>query len=98
MGSLKFEADWAPRTSTDVIPARYRIPAPSQEGIISSELISVYKWRGGFQIRWPLCCCCCTTEHFCVTYSFIHQWLYSPVLGPGRLFSFVNLYTIDRTP
>jgi hypothetical protein len=27
----------------------------------------------------------------------IHQWLYSPWLGPGRCFSFVFLYTVGRT-
>jgi hypothetical protein len=25
--------------------------------------------------------------------SFIHQWLYSPLLGPGLFFSFVNFFT-----
>jgi hypothetical protein len=30
----------------------------------------------------------------CHTYvSFIHQWLYSPLLGPGLLFSFVIFFT-----
>jgi hypothetical protein len=28
----------------------------------------------------------------------IHQWLYSPLLGHGRCFSFVILYTVGRTP
>jgi hypothetical protein len=32
------------------------------------------------------------------SYSFIHQWLYSPLLGPGPFYSFVILYTVDRTP
>jgi hypothetical protein len=31
-------------------------------------------------------------------YLFIHQWLYGPLLGPGRFFSFVILYTVSRTP
>jgi hypothetical protein len=31
-------------------------------------------------------------------FSFIRQWPYSPLLGPGRFFSFVILYTISRTP
>jgi hypothetical protein len=26
-------------------------------------------------------------------YSFIHQWLYSPSLGPGLFFSYVNFFT-----
>jgi hypothetical protein len=30
--------------------------------------------------------------------SFIHQWLYSTLLGPYRFFSFVILYTVGRTP
>jgi hypothetical protein len=29
--------------------------------------------------------------------SFIHQWLYSPVLGLGRFFNFVNVCTVVRT-
>jgi hypothetical protein len=32
-------------------------------------------------------------------HSFIHQWIYSPLLGPGLLFSFVIFFTQDgRTP
>jgi hypothetical protein len=31
-------------------------------------------------------------------HSFIHQWLYSLMLGPGWFFSFVILYTAGRTP
>jgi hypothetical protein len=30
--------------------------------------------------------------------SFIHQWLCSPLLGPGHSFTFVILYTVGRTP
>jgi hypothetical protein len=30
--------------------------------------------------------------------SFIHQWLYIPLLGCGRYFNFVILYTICRNP
>jgi hypothetical protein len=30
--------------------------------------------------------------------SFIHQWVYSPLLGSGRFFSFVILYRVRRTP
>jgi hypothetical protein len=30
--------------------------------------------------------------------SCIHQWLYSPLLGPGRFFNFVILHTVGRTP
>jgi hypothetical protein len=30
--------------------------------------------------------------------SFIHQWFYRHVLGPGHFFSFVILYTVGRTP
>jgi hypothetical protein len=30
--------------------------------------------------------------------EFIHQWLYNPLLGPGRFFSFVIPYTVSRTP
>jgi hypothetical protein len=30
--------------------------------------------------------------------SFIHQWLYSPLLGPGEFLSFVILFTVCRTP
>jgi hypothetical protein len=30
--------------------------------------------------------------------SFSHQWLYSPLLGPGRFLNFVILYTVGRTP
>jgi hypothetical protein len=26
-------------------------------------------------------------------HSFVHQWLYSPLLGPGRFLSFVILHT-----
>jgi hypothetical protein len=26
-------------------------------------------------------------------HSFIHQWLYSPLLGPGLFFSFVIIFT-----
>jgi hypothetical protein len=35
-----------------------------------------------------------------VIHSFIHHWLYSPLLDPGRSFlsSFVILYTVGRTP
>jgi hypothetical protein len=28
-----------------------------------------------------------------VIHSFIHQWLYSPLSGPGLLFSFVFIFT-----
>jgi hypothetical protein len=31
-------------------------------------------------------------------HSFIHQWLYSPLLGPDRVFSFVIIYTVSWTP
>jgi hypothetical protein len=31
-------------------------------------------------------------------HSFIHEWFYSPLLGPGRLLSFVIVYTVSRTP
>jgi hypothetical protein len=32
-------------------------------------------------------------------FPFIHQWLYSPLLGPGLFFSFIIfLYTDGRTP
>jgi hypothetical protein len=31
-------------------------------------------------------------------YSFIHQWLYSPLLSPGWFLSFVILYTVGRPP
>jgi hypothetical protein len=30
--------------------------------------------------------------------EFIHQWLYSPLLGPGRFFSFVIRYRVDMFP
>jgi hypothetical protein len=30
--------------------------------------------------------------------SFIHQWLYSPLLGPGLFFIFVIFFTDGRTP
>jgi hypothetical protein len=30
--------------------------------------------------------------------SFIHQWLYSPLLGRGRISSFVMLYTVGSIP
>jgi hypothetical protein len=30
--------------------------------------------------------------------SFIHQWLYSPLSGPGPFFSFANFYTAGGTP
>jgi hypothetical protein len=33
-----------------------------------------------------------------IIYSSFHHWLYSPFLGPGRFFSFVILYTADRSP
>jgi hypothetical protein len=34
-----------------------------------------------------------------IRYSFIHQWLYSPLLGPGLFFSYVIFfYTVGRTP
>jgi hypothetical protein len=26
-------------------------------------------------------------------HSFIHQWLYSPLLGPGLFFSFIIIFT-----
>jgi hypothetical protein len=29
--------------------------------------------------------------------SFVHQWLYSLLLGPCHFFSFVILYTVDST-
>jgi hypothetical protein len=33
------------------------------------------------------------------THRFIHQWLYTPLLGPGLFFSFINdFYTVGRTP
>jgi hypothetical protein len=32
-----------------------------------------------------------------VYYSFIHQWFYSFLLGPGCFFSFVMLYTVGKT-
>jgi hypothetical protein len=31
-------------------------------------------------------------------HSFIHQWLYSPLLGPGLFFSFVIVFTDCRIP
>jgi hypothetical protein len=31
-------------------------------------------------------------------HSFIHVWLYSPMLDLGRLFSFSVFYTVDRSP
>jgi hypothetical protein len=31
-------------------------------------------------------------------HSFIHQRLYSPLLGPSGIFSFVIIYTISRSP
>jgi hypothetical protein len=31
-------------------------------------------------------------------HSFIHQWLCSHLVGPGRFFSFVILYTAGSTP
>jgi hypothetical protein len=31
-------------------------------------------------------------------HSFFHQWLYSPLLGPGLFFSFVIFFTVGRTP
>jgi hypothetical protein len=37
-------------------------------------------------------------RYSCLIFSFIHQWLYSPLLGPGLCFSFVILYTVGRTP
>jgi hypothetical protein len=30
--------------------------------------------------------------------SFIHQWLYSPMLGPGHFFIFEILYITGRSP
>jgi hypothetical protein len=37
--------------------------------------------------------------HVCKTqYSFIHQWLYSPLLGPGCFFRFVTLHRVGKTP
>jgi hypothetical protein len=33
-----------------------------------------------------------------VKVSFIYLWLYSPLLGLGRFFSFLILYTVGRTP
>jgi hypothetical protein len=33
-----------------------------------------------------------------VTTSFIHQWLYSTLLGPGRFVSFVIMCMVSRTP
>jgi hypothetical protein len=30
--------------------------------------------------------------------SFIHQWLYSPLLDPGRFFCFIIRYTVDMPP
>jgi hypothetical protein len=30
--------------------------------------------------------------------SFFFQWLNSPLLGPGRFFSVLILYTVGRTP
>jgi hypothetical protein len=35
----------------------------------------------------------CISDH-----SFIHQCLYSPLLGPGHIFSFVILNTVGRAP
>jgi hypothetical protein len=37
---------------------------------------------------------------WCISFmnSFIHQWLYSPLLGPGLFFSSVTFYTVSRTP
>jgi hypothetical protein len=32
-----------------------------------------------------------------ITEPFIHLWLYSSLLGPGRFFSFIILYTVHRT-
>jgi hypothetical protein len=31
-------------------------------------------------------------------YTLIQEWLYSPLLGSDCFFSFVILYTVDRTP
>jgi hypothetical protein len=30
-------------------------------------------------------------------HSFVHQWPYRPLLGPGRFFSFIIMYTVGRT-
>jgi hypothetical protein len=34
--------------------------------------------------------------HSFILRSFIHQWLYSPLLGSGVLFSFVNFFLHSR--
>jgi hypothetical protein len=37
--------------------------------------------------------------HFNVILPFIHEWLYSPLLGPDLFFTFLILFYIDgRTP
>jgi hypothetical protein len=38
------------------------------------------------------------TLNLLIGYTFIHLWLYRPLLGPDRFFSFVILYTVSRTP
>jgi hypothetical protein len=37
-------------------------------------------------------------HHFLFVHSFIHQWLYSPLLGAGRYYSFVIICRGGRTP
>jgi hypothetical protein len=41
----------------------------------------------------------CKSKNIRGMYSFIHQWLYSPLLGPGLFFSFVIFsYAVRGTP
>jgi hypothetical protein len=52
-----------------------------------------------------MCCHCLfcygVAIFYSATHSFIHsfiqQWLYSPLLDPGRFFCFLILYTVGRT-
>jgi hypothetical protein len=36
-------------------------------------------------------------RHNCKRFGIIYFWLYSPLLGLGRFFSFLILYTVGRT-
>jgi hypothetical protein len=63
--------------------------------------VSTGKCRDNTSIRtWPLPVTAFPIHHSTIILAFdtIYLWLYSPLLGLGRLFSFLTLYTVGRNP
>jgi hypothetical protein len=56
-----------------------------------------------FRLSWPLCDVSQFEDYNSssvpyLAFSFIHQWLYSPLLGPGFFFSYVIFFTQAARP